>query len=240
MLGMEKDFSAKDRRELLLVESSTQEAEQLIALVQRYGVRVHHLESSIEAIQHLQEHTVDFIVIEEHSTPMDALQTIEYLQQELKLDTPVFISSVESRSYKKGTVIKKPFLEDEVIFALFSEDGVIAKNNDLQQEELYKLDYLEELSGGNEEFIQSSLEIFVQSVSAKLGELEQARLHKNYDQAREVAHSIKPSFQMLMNSRGTEICDEINYNFKEEDFPALVEELKEIFIKIKTGIEERK
>lgn len=239
MKFMDKNVSAKDFRELLLVESSTKEAQDLIAVVQDYDVKVYHFSSSIEAIQFLQEHNMDFVIIEEHSTPMDGLQTIEYLRQEMKLEVPIFISSRETESFKKGTFLQKPFLEDQVIFSLFSQKGMLPREQSPKQEELISLNYLEELSGGNKEFIENSLEIFLQSVSVKLKELQQCNITKDYGQAREIAHSIKPSFQMLMNSRGAEICDEINYRFKEENFASLLEELQEIFKKIKLKIEEK-
>lgn len=71
--------------------------------------------------------------------------------------------------------------------------------------ELYSLAYLRTISEDNEDFIFESLHIFKFSVAVKIIELKTAAIKGNNKKAAEIAHNIKPSFQMLSINYAREI-----------------------------------
>ena len=212
---------------ILLVENSQDESRNFIDIVRKTNsdAKIEVIENSFEALQYLQENKVQVILIEENAQPMNAAQISDYLRQELKMDIPVFISSTQNSDQQNH--ISKPFSEESLqAFLEFSPEV------QTYEERLYSLDYLKEISGGNLEFINDSIEIFKSSVRQQLAELEIASKENNDQKASEIAHNIKPSFEMLDNKEATAICNKLTYDLKNHQLTMLVQELKVIFDKI--------
>ncbi|MBC9796956.1 Hpt domain-containing protein [Sinomicrobium weinanense] len=61
----------------------------------------------------------------------------------------------------------------------------------------YNLEKLEELSGGDRDFIVSVVSVFVEETPSDLQDLEQAVKAGNYDAVYKQAHKIKPNVDLL-------------------------------------------
>ncbi|SDR76910.1 hypothetical protein [Gramella sp. MAR_2010_147] len=216
---------------ILLVESSQVESQYFIDVLKDTFVnaKIEVLSDSFEAVQWLQNNLAHVMVIEHSSKPLDAIQTSDYLRQELKKDIPIYISS--SEVLKGENYISKPFTEASLEpFLNYLLEGAISESID--DAPLYSLNYLKEISGGDMEFVTELIEIFKSSVKTKLEELEIANENKNTLHASKVAHNIKPSFEMIENSEGTEICNKLTYDLENHQLPTLILDLKAIFSKI--------
>jgi len=212
---------------ILLVENSQDESQHFIDIVKsKYSdAEIKVIENSFEAIQFLQENEVHALLIEENAQPMNAAQISDYLRQELKTDIPIFISSPEDSI--EQNYISKPFTEESIQPVLN-----FTPKEQVYEQPLYSLDYLEEISGGNSEFIKDSIAIFISSVKQQLIELKIASKENNDQKASEIAHNIKPSFEMLDNKEGAEICNKLTYDLENHQLSLLVQELQVIFDKI--------
>ncbi|CAL65821.1 Hpt domain-containing protein [Christiangramia forsetii] len=212
---------------ILLVGDSQDESLNFIDIVRKKysDADIKVIENSFEALQYLQENKVHTLLIEENAQPMNAAQISDYLRQELKSDIPIFISSTEDSV--EQNYISKPYTEESIQPILN-----FTPKEQVYEQPLYSLDYLKEISGGNSEFINDSIEIFKSSVKQQLAELEIASKENNDQKASEIAHNIKPSFEMLDNKEGTEICNKLTYDLKNHKLSLLVKELKLIFDKI--------
>ena len=62
---------------------------------------------------------------------------------------------------------------------------------------IYTLDKLNEMSEGDQEFIETVVAVFLQEVPADLERLEEEIKSKNHDQIYKLAHKIKPNVDLL-------------------------------------------
>jgi hypothetical protein len=68
--------------------------------------------------------------------------------------------------------------------------------------------------------------IFKESVTFKLEEMHSKLSLRDLEEVRKIAHNIKPSFAMLHNQKGMELCNTMMDTAKDLDMPKLVNELK--------------
>ena len=192
---------------------------------------------TIELIQNIKlADQPDAIVIEENASPLNAYQTYDYLTIELKLELPILVSyksEDKKERYKQNNLyfIEKKFTHEAVdqINELFTptETGTHKK---------YSLDYLNAISDGNLEFVAESLQIFTSSVERKLAEIDQLLVTADYKTIGEIAHNIKPSFEMIESETGKNICNLLVYVAEANDVPQLVENLKNEFAALQKEI----
>ncbi len=64
-------------------------------------------------------------------------------------------------------------------------------------EKNYKLDKIEELAGGDEEFIASIAEAFLEEVPEAILLMKEGLVNKNFKQVYQNAHKIKPTVEMF-------------------------------------------
>ncbi len=231
--------SPRDHATILLVESDASECEKFtqIALNENWFLIV--CQDGIEAIQWLNDNsTADLFIIEENSSPISGYQIADYIKNELGLALPVIITTgeipvVQERrvlAYAEG-IIKKPFVAASTILQIRE---TLEKSIEIAPEknDYYSLNYLNDLSGGDEEFIMELLKVFSASVNSELKNLNEGLTQKDYLRIREIAHGIKPSFDMIENEKGKGICRLLDSAVDERDVPKLIEELNLEFANI--------
>jgi len=228
---MNNQLKNDDLRSILIVESIDDEIRDFADIMKSSRVEVYTFKNSIEAILWLQTNTVDIIVLEDSLGPMNLPATREYLQNELKLNIPVFISTYEIGKEQDHMQIQKPFRTESL--------QVLSKVENESNEHVpsYSLDYLKEVSENNDEFIVSFLEVFITSVRDQLVKLENAYDKQDFKQIGTIAHNIKPSFEMLLIKEAANICDDLTYDFSYDALPAQIARLQAIFKNIKAQLE---
>jgi HPt (histidine-containing phosphotransfer) domain-containing protein len=205
-------------------------------------------DTSFEVLQLLKKGIkASILIIDEKSVPLDAYQTINYIKKEIRQDIPAVIlcetiNSVNDTLTDAAFFIEKPFNESHIplINKLHKEYNEERKS----KPQLYSLDYLKQVSDNNNDFIIETLIIFNSSVEEKIKELKIALIDKDYDKIAQIAHNIKPSFEMLENKNAVNICSLLNHNATEADLPKLVKDLvsefSEMIIQIKKDFPELK
>jgi len=188
--------------------------------------------SAMGAILHIKESKpVDVLVIDEQIKPMGAAQTLNYLIDELQFKGKVFVSSNSKNQFETEygiyEVLKKPYDESQ-LQKVKAAVGTVNKD----EEPLYALNYLKELSDGDMVFIESSIQIFMSTVAPRIEEIKKMLSSKDYQSLAAVAHNIKPSFEMILNKRGAELCDFLAHHAKPADFKSYVEDLEEEYIQV--------
>ncbi len=235
--------SQRENATVILVESNPLEREKFSHISLSEGWRLVVCEDGLEVIQWLNANSnADLLVIEEDSTPISGYQIADYIKSELGLAMPVIISTgeipiVQERrmlAYAEA-ILKKPFVEGAAILQIRK---TLEKSVEVspQQNDYYSLNYLNELSGGDQQFIQESIELFSATINSELRNLEEVLNRKDYLRIREIAHGIKPSFEMIENETGRGICHLLNSDAKETEMSSLIEELNLEFINIKNQL----
>ena len=211
------------------------EKENFLALTQDEGWNVLALGSSYEAIQWLKKNNdTTLAVIGENAAPLNAYQTFDYIRQELKSELPVVISRVAGTGNKQDgyMYIEKPYSANTVK----NLKQLIEPNSGTPAQKVYSLEYLETISGGNQEFLIDCLRTFISSVSDKMAELDTAVSNNDSKNIGAIAHNIKPSFEMLENDKARDICNKLTYEAETSDLSALTLRLNEEFKTMETAL----
>ncbi len=228
--------SPRDHATILLVESCSQECEKFsqISLNEKWLLVI--CQDGLEAIQWLNDNSsADLLIIEEDASPISGYQIADYIKTELGLALPVIITTGEIPSQQESrmlayaeAIIKKPFNDARVVFQIRKtlEKAIVISP---EQNNHYSLNYLIDLSGGDKQFISETIQLFSSSINLELQNLKQVLFQKDYLRIREIAHGIKPSFDMLENEKGKGICHVLNSEAKEMEMPYLIDQLNSVF-----------
>jgi HPt (histidine-containing phosphotransfer) domain-containing protein len=83
-------------------------------------------------------------------------------------------------------------------------------------EKLYSLDFVKEMAGGNKEFIQTLLQLFVDTVPDSITKINEHYEKGNFDSMAKEAHKLKSTINTVQ-------------------VPSFIEKIKEMEIEAKTG-----
>ncbi len=106
------------------------------------------------------------------------------------------------------------------------------------------LSYLEEVSGGNKEFIIEMIDIFLAQTPGHITELNGAVAAKEWRKIAELAHKIKPTLAFMGVDSAKEVMAEIEKDGRnEENYEGIVfkiDQLQEVFETIFSKLEAKK
>lgn len=174
----------------------------------------------------------DTIILHDIDPLLNSDQAISYIRNEIKSDINVIVST---NSLSK--------INDESLHIFYCKPeikSILAQVENLErnskQPPVYGLSYLLSVYGDEKEFIIESLRIFIRITENKILAMKDAMVHKDYQLIAEIAHNIKPSYQMILNDKSVVICNLLNNRESEEQTPHLINELYNEFKKIKKEI----
>ncbi len=98
---------------------------------------------------------------------------------------------------------------------------------------IYNLDKINEMAGGDEDFINSVISVFLEEVPQDLEGLENALAQQNYEQVYQLAHKIKPNVDLLGMEQTRAIALQIETLGKNE---ANMSEIRDIFPTLKKDV----
>jgi CheY-like chemotaxis protein len=216
---------------ILIVAHQAGERAVLKELLNKSSYEVIDFGNSMAAIQWVKQNGNPLLlIIEAKSAPLNGLQTLDYLRTELAMEHPVlividnkhesFVSDKKMQGY-----LTKPYTAESVLEIKDFLDKVPQTEENLSPR-VYSLEYLEELGDGDRDIIIESLMIFKESVTLKMEEMQSKLASRNLEEVRKIAHNIKPSFAMLHNKKGKELCNTMMDTAKDLDIPKLVNELQ--------------
>ncbi|UAB83763.1 Hpt domain-containing protein [Zunongwangia sp. SCSIO 43204] len=228
---------------ILIVHKDYDQISQLSLYLKEQGYYCDHAKSGLEAIKKFEtEDGFKTLIIQENNIPLNAYKTIDYIKTELNKNPYSIVLQEESEgteivaSQKLVPVDQFYVLGDDINILLQHIKNQGEEDLNVEQSPYYSIDYLKEISDNNTEFIEESLQLFSLSVAKDIGELYLKVKAKDYEEIRKIAHKIKPSFAMVENFKGVELCDEITYKAKEEDFKKLIKELFTEFAEIQNAL----
>ena len=220
----------------LLYIGSDDKSNDLIDKLNNANIPVVHYSNSLEAIQFLQTNKVFAIFIEHPIAPIKTEATLSFIRGELNISVPVYLYKYNSKDQVAEHSENYILLPDDLTAEHILELQKDLRNKD--KEKCYSLSYLREVSDNNEEFILQSIEIFIDSVKENLALAGEAYQNGNYERVGEIAHAIKPSFEMLENKEASPHCDELTYNRENKNMSIHLSELNRIFKNISFQLKE--
>ncbi|MDR9488130.1 Hpt domain-containing protein [Salibacter sp.] len=102
-------------------------------------------------------------------------------------------------------------------------------------EKLYSLEFVEEMSGGNEEFTKQLIELFIESVPESIEKINKFYENEEYEKLGKEAHKLKSTIQTVQIPSFIEKIKEMEHIGKTgeelDKLPGLIEEFNEIMPK---------
>lgn len=215
----------RNKNEVFFIGEDTNTQERFEKLISSVESKVTYFSTGLAAIQHLKRNKLpSLIIIEENVKPLGALQTLNYFKDQFKYDGQVFVVSENQEPIYSETAVYRVLsnqfsTEDKIKLKAvinFADESVEPAVGD------YSLAYLRNLSEGDESFVVESIRIFNYSVGERIIEMQSLLQQNDFKQIGDVAHNIKPSFEMLENSRGKDFCDRLAHHAENEEVGNLI------------------
>jgi CheY-like chemotaxis protein len=212
------------------------------------GFETTEAENGLVAIEKLRKSDFDIILMDIQMPEMDGVQATEYIREKLKnVETPIIALTANAFKHdielymRKGMsdFITKPYDEqdffgkiDRVIRLSTAEketrDAWSSSTKQAlpmpNQLSLYDLTYLENLSHGNDAFLASIIELFIQMAKENIDIFESALLTDDIETIKKYAHKIKPSIDQMGIVSLKEVVRKIEkYNLEEGSKAELTE-----------------
>ncbi|WP_159076470.1 Hpt domain-containing protein [Flagellimonas amoyensis] len=190
-----------------------------------HDCHVEYCSDSFSALQRLKASSYNLVVMEENIAPLDPFKLMDYVFHELQKVYPMVI--VGNGSHEEGTYENYTRVNHPIDGAKLDQLSLSLHHaNDTVEEKLFSLDYLNELSNNDQDFLEETIQLFRDTLAVKMNELDKAILMSDFEEVRQIAHNVKPSFAMLGNEKGKSVCQTICYEAKDADIPELSQVVK--------------
>jgi CheY-like chemotaxis protein len=211
-------------------------------VLENWKITVETAENGQIAIEKVYEQVYDIILMDMQMPVLDGLEATRELRR-MGFQMPIIaltanaVQGDEERCLQAGMndYVSKPF--DEAV--LYKKLAKLSGRDTHQysssttydmSESLYNLDKITKMSQGNKAFVKRMLELFVAHTPSAVLEMEVAYKAGQYDKVKSIAHTLKPSFEMLgLQPLGAEIKLIEQYAGQQTNLDALDEMLRRTF-----------
>lgn len=225
----EMNYSALGKKRVLVVEDM--ELNQFIArhIMESWGFEVSIASNGNQAINLIKQNDYDLVLMDIQMPELNgiaATRQIRRMNDLQKANLPIIAltgNSLTTDSEKyiaagMNDYLSKPLSEAklfQVIAANLKNDKInsinmkadeFSENVPETEEKLYDLTTIKEISGGDEEFVNTMVSLFIETVPANLKELNTATQNKNWDMVSKMAHKLKSTLDSMgIHSLGHDI-----------------------------------
>ena len=189
-------------------------------LLESWGCEVSIANNGKEALQLLQQHDFDCILMDVEMPELDGLAAtalIRQLSDSAKSRVPIIaltanMGARDKEKYIKvgmGDFIGKPIDEFKLFKAIkkilmnnniASADGDIMDSVDKpggNEEKMYDLSMVQSISGGDATFMNKMISLFMETVPQNVAELKKSAKEENWDQTAKLAHKLKSTIDSM-------------------------------------------
>jgi PAS domain S-box-containing protein len=236
----EAESQVLSRLRILVAEDNSMNQKLIDHILHEWQCSYDIASDGMEALALLREREYDIILMDIHMPHLDGCQTTEALRQDQgnpNQHKPIIALTAAALLDEKNRVLEvgmnefltKPFSPKnlrQILLKYFQKD--IKQELALQHEEQAKgqeldsaldLRYLEELSGGDQHFIEEILQTFLREVPLDQQRIQQAIQHQDCQQLKKIAHRLKSSLQMMGLELARKIAMELEVYVKQENAP---------------------
>ncbi len=168
--------------------------------------------NGFEGLKLLSEKEYDLILMDIQMPELDGNETAKIIRQKLKLNLPIIAITAHSTVKEKerclangmNDYVSKPFkkleLLEKIEYWVFEKPTAIsdAKQVDATiKSSIISLEYLKEMSAGNEEFLKEMLTLFQKQSAENSLILSESFNNKDFTLLGKIAHKLKSSYSMI-------------------------------------------
>jgi PAS domain S-box-containing protein len=204
-------------KKALLVEDNEMNRFIAIQSLDYLGFETIEAENGQIATELMQKQNFDLVLMDIQMPIMDGVEATTFIREKLHNQTPIIALTANAFKHdidlylKKGMndFITKPYDEQDFFRKIehvlsLPEDVLKLKkpafddeNAHQMQKPLFDLSQLQNMSRGNDDFVQKMLSIFVNLVDENTLSLEKAMASDDLETIKKIAHKIKPSIDQL-------------------------------------------
>lgn len=211
-----------DKVKVLLVEDN--EINQLLAetVLRTAGCDVAIADNGKIALEKLREYHADIVLMDIQMPEMDGYEATSFIRNNFKApynQVPIIAMTAHAMSPESGKCIQagmndyisKPFDANDLYHKIsslvkrdkpntekeMSNDEVLIQNNQYMNERVVNLDYLKQMSEGNEIFVTKAINLFLQKAPADVDSLMDNFEKKDWVGLKLLCHKVKSSFAIL-------------------------------------------
>ena len=242
---------------LLLVEDHKINQAYASSILEIQNIKVDIAENGEEAIEVLKQKTYDIILMDIQMPIMGGIEATKIIREELKLETPIIALTAnafsgESDKYLKAGMnefVSKPFKDFELTHKIAnllnrnsqkSAQKIENRSDDysipLNDEVLFSLKKLEDMSRGNKAFVEKLVNLFKEETPKSIQALNEYLENREYDKLKSVAHKMKPSIDMMdiksIREDIQQIEDYAGQSVNLEQLPFLIKKVSDVCNKV--------
>jgi len=175
-----------------------------------------------EVLQKLQQSSFDVILMDVQMPVMDGITATGKIRTELKSAIPIIALSAnattdDTKRYIASGMnahVPKPYKKDVLLKTIADTLGMTVKQQvedeqNVSDEQLFSMEELRKLAGGDESFVKTIIHTFLQIVPVQLKTLELNLAESNLTGIRDISHQMKPTLQLLKVHEAKELVLEI-------------------------------
>jgi PAS domain S-box-containing protein len=175
-----------------------------------------------EVLQKLQQSSFDVILMDVQMPVMDGITATGKIRTELKSAIPIIALSAnattdDTKRYIASGMnahVPKPYKKDVLLKTIADTLGMTVKQQvedeqNVSGEQLFSMEELRKLAGGDESFVKTIIHTFLQIVPVQLKTLELNLAESNLTGIRDISHQMKPTLQLLKVHEAKELVLEI-------------------------------
>lgn len=247
-------------KKVLIADDEPYNLKLLGILLQKWGLNYKSVTNGRAVLEQLKKEDFDALLIDLSMPEMDGIETTQQIRKgNVVTDLPIVVLTAGSdpeigakcKAAGIDFVLTKPFLEadlQKLLQGVFSGKkpplSVISLRGEeipagpKDEKQLYHLEELKTMAGGDRSFVRDMIETFIQSSSKNLGEMQDALDAQNNVRVGELAHSMAPSCRHLGMSTTVEILKRIEEiaadtgSDSDEELNNLYHRLYELFQKV--------
>lgn len=188
---------------ILLCEDNVLNQNLAKSVIKNFGFNLDIANNGEEGLAMLAKNNYDLILMDLQMPLKDGYDTAKYIREELKSHIPIIAMTAHSlvgeqqKCYDIGMdgYVPKPFKQEALLKAIRQ---ALLKNTD-DPEKITQIDfsYLNEMSGGSEEFLNEMVTLFITKIPAEVDTLGQAIGNKNYEDVTKIIHNMRSSLSLF-------------------------------------------
>ncbi|HRC15778.1 MAG TPA: ATP-binding protein, partial [Bacteroidia bacterium] len=212
--------------------------------------------NGLEAIEKLSANDYDVILMDIEMPELNGYAATERIRTEMKghksqiaiLAMTAHVSASEKEkciAAGMNDYVSKPFDPTEVKNKIIElsgkanesvteqpiEEAANSQSSSQATTKLTSLSFLNEMSGGNADFIKEFLSLFLTNIPVSIDELEEGLKHKDFEKIRQSAHKMKPSLNYVGLKDTYETVATLEKYAREksnlEDYPAMIKKISD-------------
>ncbi|HEX3766922.1 MAG TPA: ATP-binding protein, partial [Puia sp.] len=199
---------------ILVVEDNVMNQKLLGHLLTSWNLPFDMVNNGIEAIESLKAGKYDLVLMDIQMPRMDGYTAARDIRQKLNLAIPIIAMTAHAfagerekcLSYGMNDYIAKPINEEELGRLVRAYSGIAVAEQDFKKQmvneptatyQFINLQYMRDISDGNEKFERSVTEQFIEAIPLDIDALESACAMRDLSAIRQIAHNMKTDISIM-------------------------------------------